>query len=249
MSTELPPVLVETPGKVNVASFNKKYRRPFDRKLVDDLKPDSEITWNQHIRGLFTLNQAKCMSNVTKLVTLTDYDTMSFNDKVNEMINGKKMPKYNHWPQYQIDLFNRWISGGYKPGDPVDSTNQNTKIMDPPLPFETDKPPEVFGTNSIIATYNEHIVHIFADSDQRAWEGDFDGESIDSYESFRKVAEDYNKLKPSDPEDDKRKNLVYAIMNNIFPKDQPWQDSWKSVLKNWMKNGYDRGVSSTDAGV
>jgi hypothetical protein len=246
--------LEDIEGEINVDSFDKKYRIPFDRSLVDKL-PDDQITWNQHIRGLFTLNQAKCMKSASSSVILTDYTTMQDNPKVNDRITNKKMPKYNPWPDYQIALFNRWIRGGYQKGDPVNSdpNDKVNKIMDLPLPFEVYTSPEAFETNSVKATYHDHIVHIFADSDQRAWEADFDGETIDSYESFRAAAEEYNSKEfKNKPEEVKNNNLIYAILDSKtkpFPKDQPWQPSWKNVLKNWIKNGYERGYSATDVGV
>src|SRR5688572_15246790 len=112
---------------IDFESFKGIYRHPFDRKLVDGLKPE-EITWNQHIRGLFTLNQAKCME---EYVNLTNYEQIR-DPKVNEMITEKKMPKFNPWPDYQIKLFNKWVKGGYKEGPKVNSDIPNTKIMHPP---------------------------------------------------------------------------------------------------------------------
>jgi hypothetical protein len=245
---EPPPDPVTGRRPINEASFDKKFRRPFDKKLVEGLKPE-QITWNQHIRGLFTLNQAKCMREVNETYTLTDYDKMKLG-KVNEMISGKKMPKANPWPDFQIKLFNDWVIGGCKLGNPVNSdpNDKVNKIMDPPLPFEIYTTPEAFETNAVKATYLEHIVHIFADSDVRAWQTDFKGEEINSYELFKKAAEDYEKVK-NGPESVGKKNLIYAILHDIFPDKQPWQKSWKSVLRNWIENGYDRGISSSDAPV
>ncbi|RGB35375.1 hypothetical protein C1646_667818 [Rhizophagus diaphanus] len=94
-------ILQENGGNdLNFDAFDPKFHRSFVEY------PKDNITWNQHIRGLFTWNNAQCMAHS---LNLTSYEKMKDNaEPVYDMVSQKKMPPGEPWPQEQIEMFRKW---------------------------------------------------------------------------------------------------------------------------------------------
>src|ERR1051325_4771898 len=132
-----PPVFPqEDPDVINPEVYNPVFRRDFfDQSKFPD--PD-KITWYQHIRGLFTENNARCM--ISKGINLTSFEHVSTRyNTIKERLTSndpkKKMPPGDPWSEYQIQLFIKWGEGGKQKGIPPDPTNYDTKIIDAPLRY------------------------------------------------------------------------------------------------------------------
>jgi len=217
-------ILKETPGELNFEAFQSKYHRPFDANVTD-------VTWNQRVRGFFTWNNAQCM---TKYLNLTDIGSVSDNaDTIYKMLSQEKMPPGDPWPQDQIALFKQWLDNGCLPGDPIDTGKPDSLIMDPPLRYKFEPPPE-------IATYNDHISPLitFCDRDIAKKEKVYEEIDVKQYEQFKKAANDYKEGKTD------KKNIVYDIFNDEFPQGNRWPPIWKTVLTNWIDNGFQQGEST-----
>lgn len=210
---------------LNFDAFDPKFHRSFVEY------PKDNITWNQHIRGLFTWNNAQCMAHS---LNLTSYEMMKDNaDPVYDMVSQKKMPPGEPWPQEQIEMFRKWKDvlddDGYPfQGGLIDSDDPNSLIMDPPLRVIFDPIPET-------AYYYRDIYPLLTFCDQKIAARDYNNIDVKQYEQFKKVASDYNNNK-----EDKH-NIVYDIFNDNFPKGNRWPEMWKTVLTNWINKGFQEG--------
>jgi len=207
---------------LNFDAFDPDFHRPFENVTGD-------VYWNQHIRGLFTWNNAQCM---TKYLNLTNFDSVNDNaDKIYTMVSQGKMPPGDPWPQDQIDLFGKWVNKLVNKkrleGNPVDTGKPDSLIMDPPLRYKFDPPPK-------IATYNDHISPLITFCDRDIAAKVYNDIDVKQYEQFKKAANDYK-------EGETDKNIVYDIFNDKFPQGNRWPPIWKTVLTNWIDNGFQQG--------
>ncbi|RIA85486.1 hypothetical protein C1645_781738 [Glomus cerebriforme] len=231
-----PPELNDNPDELNFASFKQIYRRPFDNKVFVD--KNIPLTWNQHIRGLFTWNNAQCMTIYLNLTSYSNITTGNL-DNIMTMLSEKKMPPGEPWPDEWIDLFKRWVDtkkipenkGNPSRGEDIDPNNYDSLIMDLPIQYTKF---------SDVTTFNEDISRLFSFCDQKMGVRDYNV-AVKNYEQFKNAAIEYGSLGENK---ENKKNIVFDIFHDQFPQGNPWPQLYKDALNNWIGNEYQEGEQS-----
>jgi len=199
--------------------------------FFDELEIPDKVTWNQHIRGLFTENNARCM--ISKGINLTSYENVrglfpTIIERLTSSDPKKKMPPGDPWSEYQIKLFKKWGEGEvFLWGDTPSATVYATKIVDAPLRYQyPDTLPDDF-----IATFYQNIKPLFTNCDQKFGKEDYDV-NVFNYKQLRDAAKGQG---------NEGKNIIRDVLNGDFPKGNPWPQTWKNVLNNWIKYEFRMG--------